>query len=223
MDINSKELFLEILSSLWPLCHLGERIDPGVKVFKGGCRSASGFSSQQTGVNIPLASRRVVFSAKTAEYRFITSNPNHGICISSPSLILNCIKWTTVRRLSSQKRAESQTLPGRNSCFKLIGTVEFQWLPATPRLNIRCIKDPSKNGYYNVFVMEIRMPEELEHFLSCSVAVIMRPCVTKHACFFPFVEKKLNIWIPNCFNWATNETKFTGIIKLWRLARDVRN
>lgn len=64
-------------------------------------------------------------------------------------------------RVSSQKQAESQTLPGRNSCFKLIGTVEFQWLPATPRLNIRCIKDPSKNGYYNVFVMEIRMPDRV--------------------------------------------------------------
>lgn len=87
------------------------------------------------------------------------------------------------------KLAQSQTLPGRISCFKLIGTVEFQWLPATPRLNIRCIKDPSKNGYYNVFVMEIRMPKELEHFLGCSEAVIMRPCVTKHACFF-FVRRK---------------------------------
>lgn len=71
-------------------------------------------------------------------------------------------------------------------------------MPATPRLNIRCIKDPSKNVYYAVFVMQIRMPEELEHFLSRSVAVIMRPCVTKHACFF-FYQRKAEHLDPQPF------------------------
>lgn len=39
MDLNSKKLFLKILLSHWPLCQLGKPIKPGVKVFKGACRS----------------------------------------------------------------------------------------------------------------------------------------------------------------------------------------
>lgn len=49
MDFNSKELFLEIFSSFWPLCHLRKGIDPGVKVFNGErCRLAGGFYPPQT-------------------------------------------------------------------------------------------------------------------------------------------------------------------------------
>lgn len=103
---------------------------------------------------------------------------------------------------------------------KLIGSKEFQRVPAAPTLNKRCPQDPNKNGNYNVFVMEMRMPKELEHFLSCSVAVITRPCVT-HVCFFsPFLCKKQNIWFPNSFNWAANKMKFTGIIKFCQLTSD---
>lgn len=50
--------------------------------------------------------------------------------------------------------------------------MEFPWEPANLRLNTECIKHPCKNGNYNVFVMEVRMPNKLEYFLSCSVAVI---------------------------------------------------
>lgn len=75
--------------------------------------------------------------------------------------------------LKTEEWAGPRNLPSCISCFELIGTMEFQLVPATPRLNIRCIQDPSKNGNYNVFVLEVRMPKELEHFLSCSVAAIM--------------------------------------------------
>lgn len=109
-----------------------------------------------------------------------------------------------------------------SSANKLIGSQEFWWVPAAPTLNKRCPQDPNKNGNYNVFVMEMRMPKELEHFLSCSVAVITRPCVT-HVCFFSLLfasQKKQNIWFPNSFNWAASKMKFTGIIKFCQLACD---
>jgi len=74
-----------------------------------------------------------------------------------------------VSPLKTGEWAGQQSFPS----FKLIGTVEFQWMPATARLNIRCIQDPSKKANYYVFVLEIRMPKKLEHFLSRFVAVIM--------------------------------------------------
>lgn len=61
--------------------------------------------------------------------------------------------------LFSKNRGRDRATEFAKLYFKLIGTMEFQRVPATPRLNIRCIQDPSKNGNYNVFVMEIRMPK----------------------------------------------------------------
>lgn len=113
-------------------------------------------------------------------------------------------------------------MPSCIPCFKLIGTMEFQCVPASPSLNIRCIHDSSKNCNYNVFfLMEIRIPAE-QHFLSCSVVVITRSFVTQHDCFFIFREK-LNIWVPNCFNQATNKSAFTGIMKLCEGTRGDKN
>lgn len=74
--------------------------------------------------------------------------------------------------------------------------MEFPWEPANFRLNTECIKDPCKNGNYNVFVMEVRMPNKLEHFLSCSVAVIRRSGVTQYVYYFFILRENLHIWVP---------------------------
>lgn len=142
MDINSKKLFLEIVSSLWPFCHLRKMMNPGV-IMWDSCRSDGECCPSTTRVNIPLTSSRVLSSTKVAENHY---HPQRGICY--PTFL-----WFETEQNKEQckfliwTQAESQRLPSRISCPKLIGTVEFQWVPATPRLNIRCIKDPSKNGY----------------------------------------------------------------------------
>lgn len=213
-DVHSKELFLEMFVSSWPLCHLGKGVDLGVNEFKR-CRSSRGFSPRQRWVSI-------LQSCEITEPRDLWQ-----LILNMASAYPYCL-W--IVQLDEQQRivfACTNKGTGRAREFaKLFSTFQTNWhhgismgaSSATPRLNIRCLKDPSKNGNYNVFVMEVRMPNGLEHFLSCSVAVITRPCVTQLVCL-SFLEKKLNIWIPNTFNWATNTSKFTGIIKLGYLTR----
>lgn len=76
----------------------------------------------------------------------------------------------------------------------------------------RCIKDPSKSGNYNVFVMEVRMPNELEHFLSCSAAVITRSRVTQRVCLFSFLEKS---WTSGSQTLLTEQPITRNLLESW--------
>lgn len=49
---------------------------------------------------------------------------------------------------------ESSVYNSFSSCIsrsKLIGTMEFKWVPTTPGLRISCIRDPSKTGDLQCF------------------------------------------------------------------------
>lgn len=100
--------------------------------------------------------------------------------------------------------------------------MEIKWVPTNPRLNIRCLKDSSKNGNYNVFVTKLGCQRSWS--ISCAVLwVWLRDTVLPNTSALCILNKKLNIWIPNSFNWATNKSRFTGIIKLCHSTRDGQN
>lgn len=61
---------------------------------------------------------------------------------------------------------------------------------------------------------EDKVPNKLEHFLSCTVAVIRRSGVTQYVYCFLKLSEILNICAVNPVLSAANKTKFSDVTKL---------
>lgn len=139
MDFNSKELFLEILSSLW-LRHSGK--SKCLKVKDVG--QQEGFSTTNMIEHLLVAEPCGLLSQEKNDllYLILNMGSNYPDCL-----------WFQI--VHNDKQCIVSLLKN-----KLIGSKEFQRVPAAPTLNKRCPQDPNKNGNYNVFVMEMRMPKK---------------------------------------------------------------
>lgn len=133
MDFKSKELFLELFPLASLLFRKKAKTPPGRKGLKEGWRGlARRFPPYQTLLSIPFVRSTVLWSVD----QFI--------------LIMSDFRLHKLMYRFSSKI---------NNQFKLIGTKEFKWMPAAPRL-----KTPIEIAITIVLWWKL-MQKELQHFL----------------------------------------------------------